>query len=69
MSLIIIIGMMVFFYMVIFIFDNLVASNRGFTRNPITVLFNSCIRARKMKQKLKIQQEKENAGLTENGDN
>ena len=61
--------MMVFFYMVIFIFDNLVASNRGFTRNPITVLFNSCIRARKMKQKLKIQQEKENAGLTENGDN
>ena len=44
-----------FFFVLIFIFDNLVSSNRGFSRNPITVLLNPCLKPRKQKQ-LKTQE-------------
>lgn len=37
----------IFYYILLFIFDNVVASNRGFSRNPIMVIFNSCCRRRK----------------------
>lgn len=43
---------MVFYYILVFIFDNLVASNRGFTRNPLVVLYNSCCRRKKNSEKV-----------------
>lgn len=46
-SLITILWVMAFYYALVFIFDNLVASNRGFTRNPLVVLYNTFIRRRK----------------------
>ena len=36
----------IFYYLLLFIFDNLVASNRGFSRNPFKVLKN-CLGKRK----------------------
>lgn len=50
--------MIAFYYFLLFICDNLIASNRGFTRNPIVVLFNPCIRAKKKNLKKKIEQQK-----------
>lgn len=40
------------YFVLIFIFDNLVSSNRGFSRNPITVLLNPCLKSRRKKQQL-----------------
>jgi ABC-type multidrug transport system fused ATPase/permease subunit len=39
-----------FYFVMIFIFDNLVSSNRGFSRNPISVLINPCLKSRRKKQ-------------------
>ena len=33
-----------FHYVLVFIFDNIVASNRGFSRNPLKVLFSPCFK-------------------------
>lgn len=44
-----------FYYILVFIFDNTVASNRGFSRNPFMVLFNSCCRRRKDTKKVENQ--------------
>lgn len=68
MSLVLIGALSVFFYILVFLFDNLVASNRGFTRNPITVLFNPCIRMRKKNLKKKIKQEATEGGSSANSE-
>lgn len=39
------------FFVALFILDNVVASNRGFSRNPLVVLLNPCIKCTKRKQK------------------
>lgn len=52
----------IFYYILLFIFDNLVASNRGFTRNPLAVLLNPCIKMRKKSLKNKVSEEQEPDG-------
>jgi ABC-type glutathione transport system ATPase component len=52
------------YFILIFIFDNLISSNRGFSRNPITVLLNPCLKGRKNSQK-----RAEQARVAQNGNN